>query len=89
MLNTTCWPTNAPAHSWGVVATGGMSIGHKGMMYAAQVMALSAAHLIENPEKLAAARAEFKQKTSSTAYICPVSDDVMPPQNPNPYRIKE
>ena len=86
LLNTTCWPTNAAAHSWGVVATGGMSIGHKGMMYAAQVMANAAAHLIENPDLITEARAEFDGKTAATPYISPVPADVFPPQNPNPYR---
>ena len=41
MLQTATWASRAAAHSWGVVATGRTSIGHKGMMYAAKVMALS------------------------------------------------
>jgi len=52
MLRTACWPTNSSAHSWGVVSTGGMSIGHKGMMYAAKVMARAAADLFDDPSRL-------------------------------------
>ena len=86
MLNTTCWPTNAAAHSWGVVASGIMGIGHKGMMYAAKVMALSAIELFENPNKLQAARAEFEKATTETKYISPIPDDKMPMQFDNPLR---
>jgi len=32
MLETTCFPTGTPGHTWGEVASGGSSIGHKGMM---------------------------------------------------------
>ena len=86
MLHTACWPTNVAAHSWGVVATGGMSIGHKGMMYAAKVMARSAIELFDSPATLAAARAEFAQATASSDYVSPIPADKLPPQFPNPCR---
>ena len=86
MLHTACWPTNAAAHSWGVVATGGMSIGHKGMMYAAKVMARAAVELYDKPERLAAARAEFEQATAAIPYTSPIPADKLPPQFPNPCR---
>ena len=86
MLNTTCWPTNAAAHSWGVVASGVTGIGYKGMMYAAKVMALSAIALFEQPEKLRAARAEFEAATAATQYLSPMPEDKLPPQFDNPYR---
>ena len=86
MLNTACWPLNAAAHSWGVVASGGMSIGHKGMMYAAKVMAQAALELYTNPATLQAVRAEFEAATSATPYISPIPDDKLPPQNKHPYR---
>ena len=86
MLNTTCWPHNAAAHSWGVVATGGMSIGHKGMMYAAKVMARSAIELYSDPSMLEAVRAEFDRATSATMYVSPIPAEKMPPQFENPYR---
>jgi len=86
MLYTACWPLNAAAHSWGVVASGGMSIGHKGMMYAAKVMAHSAIELYANPERLQAVREEFEAATSATSYICPIPSDKKPPQKKHPYR---
>ncbi|MEM9775886.1 MAG: amidohydrolase, partial [Chloroflexota bacterium] len=60
MLITTCWPTNVAAHTWGVVATGKTSIGHKGMMYAAQVMAGAAIELFKDPNRLKQVRDEFE-----------------------------
>jgi aminobenzoyl-glutamate utilization protein B len=86
MLNTACWPTNVPAHSWGVVASGGMGIGHKGMMYAAQVMSQAAIALIENPARLAEVQAEFESALAATPYILPIPDDLQPPRLKHPYR---
>ena len=86
MLNTTCWPLNAPAHSWGVVATGGMSIGHKGMLYAAKVMAASAIELFEQPHKLQAVRDEFEAHIVKTPYQTPLPEDCLPPSKPHPLR---
>lgn len=86
MLHTACWPLNVAAHSWGVVASGGMSIGHKGMMYAAKVMARAALDLFDDPAQLQAVRAEFDAATSATPYIAPIPADKEPPQFENPYR---
>ncbi|MCA9995201.1 MAG: amidohydrolase [Anaerolineales bacterium] len=86
MLNTTCWPTNVPAHSWGIVASGGMSIGHKGMMYAAQVMSQAAIALFVDPARLAAVRAEFEASLAATPYFSPVPADVQPPKLKHLYR---
>ncbi len=86
MLNTTCWPLNVPGHSWGVVASSGMSIGHKGMMYAAKVMAQAATELYANPAKLQAVRADFEAATAGVPYICPIPDSKLPPQKKHPYR---
>ena len=86
MLQTTTWASRAAAHSWGVVATGRTSIGHKGMMYAAKVMALSAAELVLSPELLEKAQAEFHAAIERTPYVCPIPDDVGPPQHKHPLR---
>ncbi len=86
MLQTATWASRAAAHSWGVVATGRTSIGHKGMMYAAKVMALSAAELVLSPETLAAAQAEFNAVLKETPYKCPIPDDVHGPKHAHPLR---
>lgn len=86
MLQTATWASRAAAHSWGVVATGRTSIGHKGMIYAAKVMALSAAELILSPQKLAAAQAEFNAAIEERPYKCPIPDDVQAPRHKHPLR---
>ncbi len=76
---TTCWPMGIPGHSWGIVATGAMSIGHKGMLYAAQTLALTAADLFSDPAHLARARAEFAAATGGRPYRSPLPAGAAPP----------
>lgn len=86
MLQTATWASRAAAHSWGVVATGRTSIGHKGMMYAAKVMALAAAELITSPEILERAQDEFRAAIERSPYKCPIPDDVPAPSHEHPLR---
>lgn len=81
MLYITCWAIGVPSHSWGVTAFTGTSIGHKGMLHAAKIMAISAVDLIEKPELLRQARDEFLQKTRQQPYRSPIPPDVQPPIN--------
>ena len=62
-------PVDAPWHGWPVVATGGMSIGHKGMLRAARVLAATMVDLYEQPAALAAVQAEFKAKRGAVEYV--------------------
>jgi aminobenzoyl-glutamate utilization protein B len=87
MLYTACNVTGAPGHSWANVATGRMSIGHKGMLHAAKIMALSAVDLWLKPGLLQAAREEFNQATGGQPYQSSMPDTVQPPQFSNPERF--
>jgi aminobenzoyl-glutamate utilization protein B len=71
-------PVDAPWHAWPVVATGGMSIGHKGMLLAAKALAATMVDLYEQPGTLAAVQTEFKAKKGGTVYKAYVPD-VPPP----------
>ena len=86
MLHTACGATGAAGHSWGTVATSGMSIGHKGMMHAAKIMALTAIDLYRDPQHLQQARQEFETATKDKPYTSPLPADLQPPQHPNPVR---
>ena len=57
LLATTA-PFEAPWHSWVVVACGGMSIGHKGMLFSSKALGTTMVDLFEN-EKL---RTEIKEE---------------------------
>jgi aminobenzoyl-glutamate utilization protein B len=67
-LTVTTAPTDAPWHAWPVVACGGMSIGHKGLVYAAKAMAATMVDLYEDPKIVQAIQAEFKEKTKGRVY---------------------
>ncbi|HET7203277.1 MAG TPA: amidohydrolase [Steroidobacteraceae bacterium] len=71
-------PKEAPWHAWPVVATAGMSIGHKGMLRASKVLAATMVDLYEQPKVLAAVQAEFKAKKGDTAYAAYVPDGPPP-----------
>lgn len=58
-LTAATWVPGTPAHSWQAVASGGTSIGTKGMMIAAKTMALTAVDLFTNPAHIQKGRAEF------------------------------
>lgn len=67
-LSVTTAPADAPWHAWPVVASGGMSIGHTGMIYAAKVLAATMVDLFENAEARAAIRAEFEESIHGKTY---------------------
>ncbi|MEM6708613.1 MAG: amidohydrolase [Pseudomonadota bacterium] len=56
------WVPGTPAHSWQAVAAGGMSIGHKGMLKAAQVLALTGEALFTDSTLRQAAQQEFLRR---------------------------
>jgi len=82
-LSVTTAAYHAPWHAWPVVATSGMSIGHKGMMYAAKALAATMVDLYQQPQAVSAIRAEFTEKTRGVTYRGfipdgppPVPDDI-------------
>lgn len=67
-IRTTCFAAEAPGHSWQNVACIGSSIGEKGTLYAAKVLAVSALDLFEKPELVAAARADWQSRMKQRKY---------------------
>lgn len=67
-LSVATAPIGTPWHSWAVVACGGMSIGHKGMLHASKTLAMTMVDLYEDPKKLEAVKAEYKQRKGETVY---------------------
>lgn len=63
----------ASYHSWQMTATSGMSIGHKGGILAAKVIALTALDLLTRPENLKRVRDEFETSMKGIAYKSPLS----------------
>ena len=77
-LSAATWVPGTPAHSWQATATGGMSIGAKGMMVAAKTMALTMAELFSERSHIAKAKAEFDRRTAGHTYR-PLVGDRKPP----------
>lgn len=77
-LSVVTAPIATPWHAWPVVASGGMSIGHKGMIYAAKTLAATMVDLFEDSEARVAIRAEFDEKTEGFLYK-PYIPDGAPP----------
>ena len=67
-LSVTTAPGGVPWHAWPVVACGGMSIGHKGLLYAAKAMAATMVDLYEDAKLLESIQAEFREKTKGVVY---------------------
>ena len=67
-LRTTCFAAGSPGHSWQNVAAIGSSIGEKGVIYAAQVLSVSALDLLEQPEALAAAKGDWQERMKHRKY---------------------
>ncbi len=77
-LSVTVAPKDTPWHSWAVVACGGMSIGHKGMVYAAKAMGMTMIDLFENPSMVEAVKDEYKERKGETVY------EAIVPEGPPP-----
>src|SRR5439155_24248765 len=78
-FTTACWVPGTPAHSWQATAAGGTDIGRQGMQLAARVLAVSAWELFHDPQKVAAARAEFQRRLSGRKYESLLEPGQKPP----------
>lgn len=72
---TTCWAFGTPAHTWQVVSIGNTTIAHKGMLYAAEIMANTAIAAIENPEIIEQAKQELMERLNGESYQSLIPDE--------------
>jgi len=77
-LSATTAPKGTPWHSWAVVACSGMSIGHKGMLYAAQALSMTMVDLFEQEKLREEIKAEFKERKGDYEYKGIVPDGPPP-----------
>ena len=61
-LTIETWPSGTPAHTWASTGASGASIGTKGAVMAAKVLAASAVQLMGSPTVIADAKAELRRK---------------------------
>lgn len=70
------WPSGIPGHSWQIVSAGKSSIAHKGLLFAAKVLAGTTADLMCDPVLLENAKKEFNI-TAVDGYDCPISKELI------------
>ncbi|MBD5550193.1 MAG: amidohydrolase [Lachnospiraceae bacterium] len=76
-IHVAAWPNGCPGHSWQNVSCGKTAIGHKAVLQAGKVLAAGAIDLFKNPDRLRAAKEEFKRRTKG-GFTCPIPDGVSP-----------
>lgn len=67
-LRAACYTRGAPGHSWQIVACTGTTIGAKGLLVAAKVLAASTIDLLSNPALVAAGKQDFKKRRGDKPY---------------------
>lgn len=77
-LNAATAPYKSPWHSWVVVACGGMSIGHKGMLFAAKSLGTTMVDLFENELLRKEIRAEFEKRKGNEVWKAMLPDGPPP-----------
>jgi aminobenzoyl-glutamate utilization protein B len=77
-LLVTTAPDNTAWHGWSVVACGGMSIGHKGLVFASKALALTMVDLFENEQLREDVRAEFEKRRNGHVYKAYIPDGPPP-----------
>ena len=78
-FGTACEILGSPGHSWQNTATSGMGIGHKGMLTAAKILAVSTLEFMQNPHLVENARKEHNKAHKDKPYKTPFPDGLKPP----------
>ena len=77
-LGVTVAPKDTPWHSWAVVACGGMSIGHKGMVMASKAMSMTMFDLFDDAKLVEEVKTEFKERKGDDVYEAMIPDGPPP-----------
>lgn len=83
-LRTACFPEGSPGHSWQNVACIGSTIGEKGTLCAARVLAATAVQLLQDPALVSEAKADFDKRMKDRPYTT-----LIPPGQKPPASIRE
>lgn len=75
---TATWAAGTPGHSWQIVSQGKSAQAHKGLLYAAKIMAGAAVDLLCDPELVRAAKDEHARRMGGAKYVCPIPAGVKP-----------
>lgn len=70
-----CYNLGTNGHTWQAAACAGSSIGMKGMIFAAKILACAGLKVMENPAIAAEAKEEFDRETAGQPYVSSLPDD--------------
>ena len=79
-INATCMIAETPGHSWQDVACIASTVGQKGIIYGAKVLAASTIQLFQNPETVAEARAAWTERMRERKYTTLIPKGQQPPR---------
>jgi aminobenzoyl-glutamate utilization protein B len=74
-----CYAIGTPGHSWQLVAQGLAGAAHKGLAYAAKVMAGTAIDVLKDAGLRARAKADHQAFRAENPFANPIADDLSPP----------
>jgi len=80
-------PIGVGLHTWPVTACGGMTIGDKGSIYSAIVMAGVGYDLMTDPDLRKAARADFERRKAGRPYVSPLAESRLRPDGIPPHLL--
>jgi len=81
-FTTACYPLGASGHSWQITAASGMSIGHKGMLTAAKVLALTSLDLLLDADLRNRAKEALRKELAGEEYQSPIPAHITEPVDP-------
>ena len=79
-INTTCMIAKSPGHSWQDVACIASTIGEKGIIYGAKVLAVTTVDLLRDPRIITEAKAEFDERMKDRPYTTLIPKGQKPPK---------
>ncbi len=77
-----CHAVGSAGHSWQITAAAGMSIGHKGMLAAAKVLALTALDVLEDADLRKRAKEALQKELAGEEFESPIPPEITEPVDP-------
>ena len=77
-FSAVCYAMGTSPHSWQAVAQGKSSLAHKGMFFAARVLAATAIQIMEEPRLAEDARADFIKTMAGKTYESLIPKGIKP-----------
>lgn len=81
-FSTACYALGSSGHSWQITAASGMSIGHKGMLAAAKILALTALDVLCDADLRRQAKAALTKELAGEEFESPIPPEITEPIDP-------